>query len=240
VFDTPTEINSAYEGRFMERIAPGAFMRTLAKQGDKVKVLYDHGQDPSIGNKPLGVVRSLREDTVGVAYEVGLFDNTSYVADLLPGLRAGAYGSSFRFRVVDDTIDDESVVTDWNPNGLPVRTVTDVDLYEFGPVTFPAYPDATAGVRSLTDTFADRLLRDPLFLARFTERAGTKGREFIETLRELPAAPQPEEEEEEEVRAASGSADEGNDSKTRRMAAHQQATDGFLSSLSRFKEHRNA
>ena len=33
---------------------------------------------------------------------------------------------------------------------LPVRTLQEVRLHEFGPVTFPAYAAATAGIRSVT------------------------------------------------------------------------------------------
>ena len=43
--------------------------------------------------------------------------------------------------------------SDYNPKGLPERTVRDLHMPEFGPVTFPAYPGATAGMRSLTDRF---------------------------------------------------------------------------------------
>jgi hypothetical protein len=52
------------------------------------------------------------------------------------------------------------------------RTIDSVQLYEFGPVTFPAYAEATAGLRSTTDEFYDRLLHDPKFLARFQARVG--------------------------------------------------------------------
>ena len=51
------------------------------------------------------------------------------------------------------------------------RTITDVDLYEFGPVTFGAYAEATSGLRSGTDEWM-RSLQDPLFVARLTERLG--------------------------------------------------------------------
>jgi phage head maturation protease len=39
----------------------------------------------------------------------------------------------------------------YNPDGLPERTVKEAQLFEISVVTFPAYEDATAGVRSLTD-----------------------------------------------------------------------------------------
>jgi HK97 family phage prohead protease len=62
VFNDWTEIDSTYEGRFLERIMPGAFADTFDAKGDTIRVLYDHGRDPQIGNKPLGQVLALRED----------------------------------------------------------------------------------------------------------------------------------------------------------------------------------
>jgi len=45
---------------------------------------------------------------------------------------------------------------------------------EFGPVTFPAYEGATAGVRSLTDDFIQRCIeRDPEKLRSMLEQAAT-------------------------------------------------------------------
>ncbi|MFC5996944.1 HK97 family phage prohead protease [Pseudonocardia hispaniensis] len=156
VFDTWYEIDSWFEGRFLERTAPGAFRKTLAEGRDTVKVLFNHGTDFHIGDKVLGRARDVREDEVGAYYEVPLLD-TSYNRDLLPGLRAGAYGSSFMFRVVRDEWNDEPGRSDYNPDGLPERTIKEVRVFEFGPVTFPANPDATAGVRSMTDQFYERM-----------------------------------------------------------------------------------
>lgn len=173
VFNEWTHIRSMYEGDFMERIAPGAFAQVFAS-GQMPKVLFDHGGDPSVGNKVLGVPVMLTEDERGAAYEVQLHD-TSYVRDLLPGLRSGQYGASFRFRVADERWAQPAVATPANPERLPERTITRIDpLYEFGPVTFPAYASATAGVRSGTDQFFDRLLSDPVFVAKLTDRLGDK------------------------------------------------------------------
>jgi len=179
VFNTWTEINSRHEGQFMERIAPNAFNDTLAKRSPKV--LYDHGADPQIGNKPLGEPKVLRADKTGVYYEVELF-NVPYVNDLKPALRSGQLGASFRMKVTGDQWNNPTRSTTDNPNLLPERTITGIELYEFGPVTFPAYAEATAGLRSRTDWFCDELLNDPIFVARFAERIGAANYEAIRNL----------------------------------------------------------
>lgn len=163
VFDTWYEVNSWWEGRFLERTQRGAFAKTIAESGLRTKVLFNHGHDFSIGEKLLGQVDSLTEEKDSPVGVVPLFD-TSYNRDLLPGLRAGAYGSSFMFRVIKEEWDDEPGRSDHNPEGLPERTITEVRLFEFGPVTWPANPDATSGLRCLsgTDQYYEQLRsRDP-------------------------------------------------------------------------------
>ena len=176
VFEEWTEINSVREGRFMERVVPGAFKDTLTRGRDRIKVLYDHGQDPSTGNKPLGVPLSMEEDTRGAAFEVELFD-VPYVNELKPAIKAGQMGSSFRFSVRGKQGEQwvkARRTTDYNPNGLDERTITAVDVFEFGPVTFPAYAEATSGLRSMTDQFFDKMLLDPAILAAYIDRVGSR------------------------------------------------------------------
>lgn len=156
VFNNWYEVESWMEGHFMERVASGAFKKTISESQDQMKVLFDHGMDPQIGNKVLGPIDDLREDAIGPAYVVPLLD-TSYNRDLAPGLEAGVYGSSFRFIVIKDEWDMEPGASSHNPNGLPERTITEARVFEFGPVTFPANPDADAGVRSITDRFYEHL-----------------------------------------------------------------------------------
>lgn len=164
VFDNFYEINSAFEGRFLERIAPGSYKKTFADDasrknaGQKIKVLLEHGHDPQVADKPLGVPRSLGEDDHGAAYSVPLLD-TSYVRDLIPALEAGAYGSSFRFRVLQDEWVEEPEKSDSNPDGIPERTIKEVRVMEFGPTMFPANPEASAGLRSTTDEYYEGLRR---------------------------------------------------------------------------------
>jgi HK97 family phage prohead protease len=169
VFNEWTEINSMFEGRFMEQFAPGSAKKTLRERGDQIRCLFQHGYDPYVGDKPLGPFSDLSEDETGVYYAVPLLD-TRYNSELIPGLEAGVYGASFRFRVLREEIVEEPGVSDHNPNGLPERTVKEFALFEGGPVTFPAYATATAGLRSVTDEFAlERLARQPDRLREMVE-----------------------------------------------------------------------
>jgi HK97 family phage prohead protease len=264
VFNQWTEISSMWEGNFVERIAPGALTDTIRTRGDQVKVLYDHGQDPQIGNKPLGAIRSLTEDKKGGYYEVDLLRGADgnlvpYNRDFIaPAARAGLLGASFRFKVTEETWNTSGETSDHNPKGLDERTITGMDLYEFGPVTFPAYEAATAGVRCGTDRFLDSLLNDPRFIARFTERLGagavdrilgdltlvgghgpelTKlraGTQIIPNVRNTTAADGPDDTNPPDEDPAAGQSTE--DTQQRRLDYFQRKTAGFERSLSRLKE----
>lgn len=138
VFNEWTEIDS-WEGSFRERIAPGAFRRTL---GQRTPILqFDHGTHPLIGSLPLGVFTSISEDEHGLRVKARLSDNW-LVEPIRDAIRDGAItGMSFRFRVIRDQ---------WakGKDKIAERTINEVALYEAGPVVFPAYEQTTVGVRS--------------------------------------------------------------------------------------------
>lgn len=161
VFDRTTVINSWLEGRFRERIAPGAFSKTIAERRGQIRCIYEHGRDGTFGNKPLGSIRELREDDDGAFYEVELFDNQLNRDHIIPPARAGQLGASFAFEVMDDHWDDQP-----EDEGLPIRTIRSVRLHEFGPCPFPAYADATAALRT-AERNIDRLT--PEQLTRFAQ-----------------------------------------------------------------------
>lgn len=174
VFDTWYEVNSVWEGHFLERTMPGAFERTLTQRGPAIKAQYEHGKDPYIGSSVLGPFTTLREDEQGGYYEISLID-TDYNRDrIIPQARAGLLGASFRFSVPKggDKWVDHPGKSEHNPLGLPERSIHDSDVFELGPVVFGASPSATAAMRSGTDDFIDRLLNDPVFLVRYAERVG--------------------------------------------------------------------
>lgn len=160
VFNQQTLIDNPFEGRFYESIAPGAFTKTLAERGRDVQVLFNHGLDPSVGMRPLGVPSSIRQDDHGVYAEVPL-DDTSYNRDIAASLRSGALrGQLFRFGPIRST-DGAAVGSDKHV----IRT--EVSLTEFGPVTFPAYGGSDASLRSLLDVMPVEVVEQPL-LERLT------------------------------------------------------------------------
>ena len=152
------------DGPFLERIEPGAFARTLNNNRASIRMLFQHGRDPEIGDKPIGAPDVLREDAVGPYFEGDLFDSVPPL--IVDGLRAGQYGISYRFSIPDpgrnDVWEMKPKRSDYNPNGLPERTIREAKVYEFGPVTFPADLGADYAVRSLTLADLDAALpREP-------------------------------------------------------------------------------
>lgn len=151
VFDRWAEVDSIWEGHFMERIARGSVTKTLAERGDRIVVLFNHGLDPSIGNKPLGKP-SLQEVRGDRFYAEVPLSDTSYNQDLKALLRDGALdGASFRFDALKIEEDQTPGVSAHNPKGIPERTVTELRLIEYGPVTLGVYAAASSGIRSAED-----------------------------------------------------------------------------------------
>lgn len=152
VFDEWTEIRSNVEGHFFERFMPGSFSKTISEGGKRIRCLFHHGMDPSIGVKPLGPITLLQEDAGALRYEVQLLD-TDYNRSLIPGLEAGLYGSSFRFGITRKEDVRFPKRSDRNPDRILERTISEASLREIGPTPLPAYAGTSAGVRSLTDEF---------------------------------------------------------------------------------------
>ena len=144
-----TEIDSWFEGRFLEQIAPGAASKTIRENRANMRILLQHGRDPQLGDKPIAPIDLVEENDLGGYAEGRLFDGLDPL--VVEGLRAGVYGASFRFRVMREEIVEEPGESEHNPHGLPERTIKEMAVQEFGPVTWGAYSEASAGVRSITD-----------------------------------------------------------------------------------------
>ncbi len=131
----------------VERIMPGSFDRAILE--DDVRSLFNHDSNYVLGRNKADTLK-LSVDDVGLIYET-LAPDTQLIRDsvLAPIVRGDLSGSSIMFvvrrQVWVEEIDDEDRIT-------YVRQIEEVELWEVGPVVFPAYEGTTAGLRDSDKT----------------------------------------------------------------------------------------
>lgn len=133
---------------FIERIAPGAFKRSLKSRND-IKLLWNHDSSTVLGSTRAGTL-TLTEDNQGLRVNAVLPDTQAGRDAKVLIQRGDVTGFSFGFTVPKggDT---------WNEDGTE-RTLNSIRLMEVSTgVAFPAYPttNGTAQVRGL-DKLAKR------------------------------------------------------------------------------------
>lgn len=137
-FNDPTRIDNLFEGTFDEQFAPGSFKRSLGLRTPKLQ--FDHGTHPMIGSLPIGDIRKIWESKRGLEVEAEIFQADLF-APLREAIAAQAIdGMSIRFR--------PTVVESDETTQVELRTVTEAELIELGPVIFPAYPGTSVDLRS--------------------------------------------------------------------------------------------
>jgi Escherichia/Staphylococcus phage prohead protease len=150
LFNSRSHLMNERGAVFVERIEPGAFTKTL-KQGD-VRALLNHDPNWLLGRTKSGTLR-LVEDDRGLSYEIDP-PNTQWARDLMTTMRRGDIdGSSFSFQATREAWGTAEI------DGAEVdeRRLIEVRLYDVSPVTFPAYPATTSGVRSFGAGVVDDL-----------------------------------------------------------------------------------
>lgn len=137
-----------YESKYSvvrERINKGAFANALKEKQD-VRGLFNHDPNFVLGRTASGTL-TLTDTEEGLEYEIEP-PETDTVRDLVlvPMERGDITGSSFAFSVRDGG----EKWTEYEEGGRDVyeREVTDADLYDVSPVTYPAYEASTSGLRS--------------------------------------------------------------------------------------------
>jgi hypothetical protein len=157
VFDQATRIDS-WEGTFDEVINRGAFAKTIKERTPVLQ--FQHGRDVRTGMVPIGAIKELREDKTGLYVRADLFENDA-VEPIRQAIAGGAIdGMSFRFRATrEDWFDKDGKPAPaselsrllWNPGdrGPLKRVIREMDVFELGPVVFPAYEGTSVGVRSI-------------------------------------------------------------------------------------------
>lgn len=138
LFDEVTRIDS-WEGQFDEQVDPKATDRSLRSRTPVVQ--FDHGRHPMIGSLPIGTLDVAEADKRGLYTEATVL--RSWLTDpLVEAVRQRTIGGwSFRFDVIEDK---------WDFSGdVPMRTLLDVEIYELGPVVFPAYESTDISLRGV-------------------------------------------------------------------------------------------
>lgn len=123
---------------FREKIAAGAFASAL-KTSD-VRGLFNHDPNFVLGRVKSGTM-TLRADDKGLHYEIAeLPESRADVAEAIQ--RGDVDGNSFAFTVEKDE-------WEYKKDGTAIRTITEFgELFDVGPVTYPAYPSTTVSARA--------------------------------------------------------------------------------------------
>lgn len=127
-------------GGFVERIKRGTFKNSLAK--NDVVCLFNHEHSQCLGRMSAGTLE-LVEDDKGLRLVDLKIPDTQAGRDLVVNSHfKNIKGCSFGFAIISNDVESR--------DGVILSTLTDVDLHEVSVgVTFPAYPEASAELRSL-------------------------------------------------------------------------------------------
>ncbi|HEY1188547.1 MAG TPA: HK97 family phage prohead protease [Gemmata sp.] len=147
VFYDPNDPGTEYRmySDMVERIMPGAFDKAIRE--NDVRGLFNHEDCNILGRTKSGTMR-LSVDKRGLKYEIDPPD-TQCARDLMQSIdRGDVSGSSFMFRPIANTYRDVE--------GLYIVERNEVELFDVGPVCFPAYESTDTSVRSAADGEAVR------------------------------------------------------------------------------------
>ncbi len=123
---------------FEELFEPGAFLQTIAE--DDIRGLWNPESSFPLGRTGSGTLR-LSEDDTGLAFENDLPAGFIGAMVLEAVQRGDITGGSIGFISIDEEWSKE--------NGVQLRKIQRVKLFDSSPVTFPAYPETDVQARSL-------------------------------------------------------------------------------------------
>jgi hypothetical protein len=176
---------------FKERVAPGAFSKTLAENPD-ILGMFNHDPGFLLGRTKSGTM-DVDETPGGLEYVIRVHPDVSRSKDVVLMIERGDVdGSSMAFTVHQE---------DWEEkNGRPThRTIKEIALIETGPVVMPASRHTSAKVqRSISDSGIDW---DAITEALVIRRAGfaltmTQDDLVAQSIKKLEALSEPEPREE--------------------------------------------
>lgn len=149
---------------FKEIVRKGAFNESIGK--DDIRALFNHDPNYVLGRNRAGTLE-LVEDDIGLRVKITPPD-TSWAKDILTSIRRGDITQmSIGFIVEDDK---------WSTkDGMDVREIRKVQLFDVSPVTFPAYTATDVGVRAMQEY--DGYKAEQRSKAEETEKAAEKAKQ---------------------------------------------------------------
>ena len=157
---------------FKEKVRKGAFSQTIEK--DDIRALFNHDPNYVLGRNKAGTLE-LKEDETGLYVRI-IPPDTQAARDLITSIERGDINQmSFGFMVEEekwDTVD-----------GVDVRELRRVRLFDVSPVTFPAYPSTDVGVRAMEsyENYRAEVRNKEEMKSRAAEKAAAKRK--IESLK---------------------------------------------------------
>lgn len=139
-------------GNFREQIQPGFFDGI---ENDDVRALFNHDPNYVLGRSTAGTLK-LSQDDEGLAIEITPPD-TTWARDLMTSIKRGDVSQmSFAFSVAENGDKWEKVDGSW------IRTLVKKGrVFDVSPVTYPAYPQTSAAVRSKLETLQQEEITPP-------------------------------------------------------------------------------
>ena len=123
---------------FKEIVRKGTFTETIKL--DDIRALFNHDPNFVLGRNKAGTLE-LEEDEIGLRVVITPPD-TSWANDLIKNLKRGDISQmSIGFIVLEDT---------WGTqDGIDIREIKKVQLFDVSIVTYPAYTQTDVGVRAM-------------------------------------------------------------------------------------------
>lgn len=134
---------------FKEIVRKGTFTETI--KFDDIRALFNHDPNYVLGRNVAGTLE-LEEDEIGLRVVITPPD-TSWANDLIKNLRRGDISQmSIGFIVLEDI---------WGTkDGIDIREIKKVQLFDVSIVTYPAYTQTDVGVRAMESYKAYRTKLD--------------------------------------------------------------------------------
>lgn len=133
---------------FREKVLLGAFAESIVH--DDIRALFNHDPNYVLGRNKAGTLE-LAEDEKGLLVKITPPD-TQWAKDLLVSIQRGDITQmSFGFIVLEDIWQESE--------GVDVRELLKVKLFDVSPVTFPAYSQTECNIRSAEDIYKTKPIK---------------------------------------------------------------------------------